>query len=316
MWWIIGVVSGVLVLLCLVTLVCYLLAFYVPESKKRPKQEFDIPPGKIYEPFREQMIIWMKEVRALHPKEYTVRSFDGLTLYAKYYEYAPGAPLELMFHGYRGNADRDLCGGVQRCFALGRSALIVDQRAAGKSEGHTISFGVNERKDCLAWLALIEREFGPEQRVILTGISMGAATVLMAAGEPLPKQVIGIQADCGYSSAKEIICKVIRQMGLPAKLLYPFVKLAARVIGRFDLEEAPPIEALGRTTKPVLLLHGEADDYVPCEMSDTNFKACISEKQIFTVPDAGHGLAYLVDPDGYLAAFKEFETKMEVKITR
>ncbi len=314
MWWIIGITAGIIVLFVLILLVCYLLAFYVPEKHKKPKYEFDIPPGEIYQPFREQMIAWMKEVRSLSPETYTTKSFDGLKLCAKYYEYEKGAPIELMFHGYRGNADRDLCGGVQRCFALGRSAFIVDQRAAGNSGGHTISFGVNERKDCIAWLKLIEREFGASQKVILTGISMGAATVLMASGEPLPESVIGIQADCGYSSAKEIICKVLRQIGLPPKLLYPVIKLSARVFGGFDLEEAPPIEALKRCKHPVLFLHGENDDYVPCEMSKKNFELCVSNKQLFTVPKAGHGLSYLVDPEGYLAAFREFEEKMGIKV--
>ena len=81
-----------------------------------------------------------------------------------------------MFHGYRGSSERDLCGGVQRCFKLGRSALLVDQRAHGRSDGHIISFGVNERKDCLAWVDFMVKHFGPDVKIILTGISMGAST--------------------------------------------------------------------------------------------------------------------------------------------
>lgn len=119
-------------------------------------------------------------------EEFSITSFDGLTLREKYYEYAPGAPIELMLHGYRGESERDLCGGVQRCFALGRSALIVDQRACGNNEGHVITFGIKEHRDCLAWIDFMVKHFSPNTKIILTGISMGTSTVLMAAAKPLP----------------------------------------------------------------------------------------------------------------------------------
>mgnify|MGYP002513477673 CR=1 FL=1 len=212
-----------------------------------------------------------------------------------------------MFHGYRGNADRDLCGGVQRCFSIGRSCLMVDQRAAGESQGKVITFGIKEHRDCLAWVDFMVEHFGPDVKIILTGISMGAATVLMAGGTDLPKNVIGILADCGYDSPKHIIQTVIRdQMHLPPKLCYPFVKLGARLYGHFDLDETSPVEAVQRCTVPVLFFHGEADDYVPCDMSRINYDACASRKQLVTIPGAGHGLSYPVAPEFYVKELREF----------
>ena len=306
--WIVLIVAAVLILAAaLISYLCYRMAFRaIPEPPLGP-EEFSIPKGKIYEPHRETMVSWMREVRAMPCEELWVRSFDGLKLHGRYYEYAPGAPIELMFHGYRGTSERDLCGGVQRCFSLGHSALIVDQRGSGESEGHTITFGVNESRDCRSWLALVPERFGPDARVILCGISMGAATVLTAAGGELPPNVIGVLADCGYTSAREIIKKVIRQLGLPAEIAYPFVKLGARLYGRFALEEVSPIEAMKRCKVPVIFFHGEADDFVPCEMSRENYAACaVEKKRLVTVPRAGHGLCYLVDPEGYLRALREF----------
>ena len=305
----------ILLLLCglcaavlLTAYVCFRMAFYVPEKSKQDKEEYPIPEGKIYEPYREKMVAWMKEVRAMPHEDMEVQSFDGLTLRGRYYEYAPGAPIELMFHGYRGRADRDLCGGVQRCFALGHSALIVDQRACGNSQGNVITFGVNESRDCLTWLDYAIHRFGKDAKIILCGISMGASTVLMAAGRPLPENVIGVLADCGFTSACDIIQKVIRcDMGLPPKLAYPFVKLGARLYGHFELNEDPAIEAVGRCTVPVILFHGENDDFVPCEMSVRNYEACSAQKKrLVTVPGAGHGLSYPVSPKEYLQALREF----------
>ena len=104
-----------------------------------------------------------------------------------------------------------------------------------------ITFGIKEHRDCLSWVDYMVKRW-PDRKIILTGISMGAATVVMAAGEPLPENVIGVLADCGYTSPKEIICEVIRQMKLPPKLSYPFVKLGAKIFGKFDLEEITPVE--------------------------------------------------------------------------
>jgi len=135
---------------------------------------------------------------------------------------------------------------------------------------------------------------------------MGAATVVTAAGKPLPENVIGILADCGYTSAKEIIKEVIRQMHLPPALCYPFVRLAARLYGGFDLEETSPIEAVKSCTVPIIFYHGEADDFVPCHMSKTLYDACPSRKQLITVPGAGHGLAFPVDQEKYLKTLQDF----------
>jgi len=293
-----------LVLLC--AYICYRMAFYVsPKDKIRP--EFEVPPGKIYEPYHSQMRKWMEEIQELPRQDFSIRSFDGLTLWATYYEYAPGAPIELMFHGYRGTAERDLCGGVQRSFSLGHSALIVDQRASCRSGGNTITFGCKESRDCLSWINFMVQHFGADVRIILCGISMGATTVLLAAGGNLPQNVIGVLADCGFSSAKDIICKVIRQMKLPDKLLYPFVRLGGILYGGFDPNKADATAALKNCSVPVIFFHGDTDDYVPCEMSRINYNACPAIKELVVIPNAGHGLCYIVDGQGYVDKLKAFE---------
>ena len=304
--WILAVAAFLCLAVLLIAYVCYGMAFFAQRHKNAPSDGIGIPEDEIYEPFRKPMEQWAREVRAMPHEAFSIKSFDGLTLWGKYYEYAPGAPIELMFHGYRGSAERDLSGGVQRCFQVGRSVLIVDQRCSGKSDGHVITFGVKEHRDCLSWISFMVKHFGPDVKIILTGISMGASTVLMAGGEELPDNVIGILADCGYSSARDIIKVVIRKMGLPVELSYPFVKMGARIFGGFDLEENPPMEAVTRCKVPVIFFHGESDDFVPCEMSRVNYDACASRKQLVTIPGAGHGLSYPKEPEMYLEALRAF----------
>ena len=286
------------------TLFCFV--FYVPKRKHSHSEEFDLPPGKIYEPFYEKMKYWAQVCRNTPHEEFMIQSHDGLALYGKYYEYKAGAPIELMFHGYRGNAERDLSGGMSRCFKLGHNALIVDQRCSGKSEGNIITFGIKEHRDCLDWIDFTIARFGSDVQIILTGISMGASTVLMAAGKPLPSNVIGVLADCGFHSAKEVIKYVAGTMHLPSQLLYPVVKFSAKLFGHFDLEEITAEDAVKKCTVPVLFFHGADDDYVPSYMSQINYDACSTRKKFVMIPGAGHGLSYPVDPERYIQEMAEF----------
>jgi fermentation-respiration switch protein FrsA (DUF1100 family) len=166
--------------------------------------------------------------------------------------------------------------------------------------------GIQECRDCLAWLDFAIGKFGPDCKIILTGISMGASTVLMAGGRELPENVIGILADCGYTSAREILCTIMKQMKIPPALGYPFAKLGAKLLGKFDLEADSPVEAVKKCRVPVISFHGQADDYVPAWMSRVNYEACASRKQLVLIPGAGHGLAFPVDQDGYVKELYEF----------
>ncbi len=306
-WQISLTVLAVIVLALIATGLIFLKIFYAVRKKHGGGEEFPLPEGAAYVPHHEQMIAWIKEIRAMDRKDVQITSFDGLILRGKYYEYKKGAPTEILFHGYRGTAERDLCGGVHRCFSIGHNALIVDQRAAGESEGHVITFGAKESRDCLAWIDFVIQNIDKDARIILTGISMGAATVMIAASEELPKNVIGVLADCGYTSTKAIIQKVIRDMKLPAKLLYPLVRLGARLFGGFDPDASSPIESMKKCKLPVIFFHGDTDDFVPCNMSEENYAACAAEKKrLVIIPGAGHGLCFPVNQEIYLKELDSF----------
>ena len=283
----------------------FLRIFY---SARRPStDEIPTPDGSIYDPYREQMRSWVRQLRAMEHLEAEVRTPDGLTLRGAFYEYEPGAPIEILFPGYHGSAERDLCGGVFRCFALGRSALLVDQRAGGRSDGHVVTFGQRESEDVHLWVDFVLKRIDPSARIILTGVSMGAATVLTAASTPLPRNVIGVLADCGYTTTRAIISKVIADMGLPARVLYPFVRLGARLFGGFDPERTSPLASMAACRLPVIFFHGDADDFVPYRMSEENFAACTAEqKRLVIVKGAGHGLCYPVNEEQYLGELRTF----------
>ena len=304
-WILLGLCSALALLALLISYICFRMAFYSPKRKHSDSIDAILPPSETYAPYRQQMRELTLQTRQIPYSPAEITSFDGLKLYGKYYECDPSAPMEIMFPGYRGLAERDLCGGVQRAFAVGRNVLLVDQRACGTCEGNIITFGIYERLDCLAWIRYAIERFGPDVKIVLSGVSMGAATVTMAAGlDELPSNVFGVVADSGYSSPKDIICKVIGDMHLPPQLGWPFVKLGAKLFGKFDIEAASSMEAVQKAKVPIYFAHGEADDFVPCDMTKALYEACVSEKTLVLIPNAGHGLCYLVAPDTYIETLK------------
>ncbi len=304
MFWLMLVLFVVAVVVIAASVYTYRFCFYSP--KDRLEDPYAVFHGEQYESVKDRIFDCTRKMDEAKCEWVTITSFDGLQLSARYYHSKDNAPLQIMFHGYRSMALRDCAGGYGLAKRMGFNVLVADQRAHAKSDGSTISFGINERQDCWSWTNYAVRRFGAETPIVLSGLSMGAATVLMASSLPLPDNVVAIMADCPYSSPAEIICKVARDQHLPDKLAYPFIKLGAKLWGRFDLEASSSVEAVAKTGIPILLIHGEDDRFVPCDMSRKIYASCNSMTQLHTFPEAGHGLCYIVDPKRYEAVTVRF----------
>lgn len=303
-WLIIPAAAGVLTLAAAYAAVR--VGCYVPP--RCDEDVFSMPDTEQYNVFRAQSEKMIRDTLSIPYEDVFITSFDGLRLHAKFYAASERkAPVQIMFHGYKSSAERDFCGGLREGIDGGFNVLLVDQRAHGESEGKYLTFGVNERFDCLSWASYAAERFGNDVKIYLYGISMGASTVLMASALPLPKSVSGIVADCGYTSPKAIICSVLRDHHVPAAPVYAVAKLGARLFCGFDLDSASAPDVLSRSHIPVLFIHGDDDRFVPCRMSRENFEASAAEhKKLLIVHNAGHGLSYMLDRPAYLSALHSF----------
>ena len=280
----------------------YRVAFYSPKRQEEHKPEVR---GPGYDPYREEMRRIYRQLKERPCEFVTILSHDGLKLSGRYYHAKDGAPLDIGFHGYRSSPLTDFSGGSELSFRMEHNLLLVDQRAHGKSEGRTIAFGIQERQDLLNWVEYALERFGPDVQILLYGVSMGGATVLMASELPLPKNVKGIIADCPYAAPIDIILHVGKKMPIPPWLIRPFAIWGAKIFGGFDLTEADAAEAVKHTQVPILILHGEADGFVPQEMSDiVKSNPKMVTRHVF--PNADHGICYLVDTPRYQALVEEF----------
>ena len=288
----------------LIVLYPYYAAFYSP-SNQHPTADAPLN-GEQYEQLSEH-IYRMSHIMTTIPYEHVIiESYDGLKLSGRYYHVRDNAPVEILFHGYRSHAYRDCSGGHALSRKMGFNALVVDQRAHGDSEGKTITFGIKERYDCLSWAEFAAKRFGQETPIILSGLSMGAATVLMAADLDLPQNVACIIADSPYSTPSAIIEKVCQDLHYPVALCRPFIHLAAFLYGRFNLNGCTAKESVRHANVPILLIHGEEDRLVPCSMSQEIANMCASYVQVHTFPGAGHGLSYMMNPVRYEKVIYDF----------
>ena len=235
-----------------------------------------------------------------------VQSGDGLQLYARWIPAEDPKGTILLAHGYQSTPYIDFSLVLEVYHNLGMNMLIPDQRCHGRSEGKYITFGVKEWKDMACWVEYHNTHFG-NLPMILSGLSMGASTVLYMANENLPENVKGIIADCGYTSPYDIIGKVFRSVAhLPS---WPFLwvtDLCAKLFAGFSLKEKDTKKTLQAGKYPVILAHGLADDFVPCEMSREAYDACTSAKELLLVENAGHGYSFLKDQERYTQTVTAF----------
>lgn len=247
-------------------------------------------------------------LEALPLERAEIESFDGTKLVGHWYP-AEGTPKRtiLAMHGWRSSWSRDFSIISEFWHDHDCNILLAEQRGQGESGGDHIGFGVAESRDVLEWLKWMNENKVGEEPVYLAGISMGATTILMAAGRGLPANVHGVMADCGFTSP-DAIWKHVMQDNL--KLRYgPYRGLIAAMVKdklSDDLMQYSAVDFLKKSTTPVLFVHGTGDTFVPVEMTYENYLACASEKRLLIVPGAEHGLSYFGDEAAYKKAVLDF----------
>lgn len=260
-------------------------------------------PYGIYNDYIQASHRWLKEN---HARDVYITSHDGLRLHGFWIPAENPKGTVLMAHGYRSTMLIDFHLGFELFHRIGMNILVPEQRTHGQSGGRFITFGVKESRDMETWLEFYHRQLG-KWPVVLYGISMGASTMLYMADRKLPGTVSGIIADCGFTSPAEILASVYRRViHLPAAPSVWAAQLYARVFAGFSLWQKDTRKTLKNSRYPVLLIHGEEDGFVPCEMTLKAYEACKEPKQLLIVPDADHGFSFLADGYQYTATIMDF----------
>lgn len=245
--------------------------------------------------------------RTAHKEIFTFGK-DAKCLYALHYE-NPSDIFIIFCHGFTGDPNTDNVF-AKRYYELGYNLIMPYSRAHGRSEHDFCSMGWFERLDIVEWTKFIAEKY-PQSKIILHGVSMGAATVAMATGEELPENVRGCIADCGYSDLWEMYSVTIKAKApdFVADFILGCANTVAKIKIGFDFKEASVINQVKKSITPTLFIHGMKDDFVPFRMLAPIYKAAACEKEKLEVPDAAHAISELVNPELYWSTVTNFINK-------
>ena len=240
---------------------------------------------------------------------WTVQSFDNLTLHATYFlPENPSHRWAILVHGY-GREQTYAFDYAEEYLKHGYNVLTPDLRASGTSEGVYLTMGYFESQDTIIWAEkIVERD--PQAKIIMHGVSMGAATVLMAAALN-PKNVVAVVEDCGYTTAYEMFSAQMQKIfGLPEFPIMNIVDVVSKIKTGVAVSDAAPIINVANSKIPTLFIHGDTDKLVPFEMLDKLYNASTAPvKEKFVVKGAGHADAKITDPPKYFQRVFDFIDK-------
>jgi uncharacterized protein len=239
-----------------------------------------------------------KYIESLPYDEWNIKSNDGLKLWGRFVPaYTEDGSVSknviLMMHGYHCFNNNDFAVSFKYFHEAGYTVLLPNQRSHGKSEGKYITFGLKEREDCKLWAEEIVSKLGSDVKISLMGVSMGCATVTMALGLDLPKQVKCCISDCGYTSPADEFRSILHgDYHLPD---FPFMytqKFYCKHLADFDIDGCSTLDVLKTNKRPVFFIHGGKDTFVPTYMGKKNYEACTAPKELLIIDDAVHAQSF------------------------
>ncbi len=256
------------------------------------------------------MLQWRDSLIAAHAlRDTMLLATDGTRLHAYYVRAAkPTARTALLVHGYTDNAVRMLPLGRMYLDSLGMNILVPDLRNAGHSGGDHFQMGWFDRLDVRRWVDVAPRLFSDSVRIVVHGVSMGAATTMMLSGDAdVPASVKAYVEDCGYTSVHDQFTKELAErFHLPEFPIIPAASALCQLRYGWNFNEASALRQVSRCHKPMLFIHGTADKFVPTSMVYPLYRAKPAPKALWLAPGAPHARSYHLYPAEYTARVRNF----------
>ncbi len=301
--WVLFLLGAFALLILLISYALYRYALVRPRPRRKQK-----PPAKKWLPHMPRIHEGEAFLDALPSEEVQIFSQDGTPLHAVFYpsRHPENGKVLLAIHGHKTDGKTNFSVFAKFFHQMDYALLIPDNRAHGKSGGKLIGFGWLDHKDCLLWMQYLRRRMGEHCKILLHGVSMGAATVLMAAGER-PRGLKGVIADCGFTSALEEFRHVLHEYyHLPAIPFLPLASAICKLRAGYTFAQCSASKQLKKAEVPILFIHGQRDRFVPTRMSEEMYRAYAGPKQLFLAPTADHATAYFLHQQEYEAAVRSF----------
>jgi uncharacterized protein len=225
------------------------------------------------------VVLWMTSSRRRPPeatpaslglryREVEFPSTDGIRLSAWWVPVEGSSLVAVLVPGWGGyKFDKHLLQTLPVYHAAGYSALLVDLRAQGESDGTRRTLGYREVRDvrgALAWLQ--QQGYKPEQ-IVLHGWSMGGATALRAAPGT---GVAAVIEESAYADLPVLLKGEIPEFVRFGRPLRPAILLAGRLFPDFDPWDVIPKNDAAKLSEegvPLFIIHSTDDVIVPYEQA-------------------------------------------------
>lgn len=210
---------------------------------------------------------------ATHPPDAVdVRvAVPGASLHLRWHRSQAAAFTVLLFHG-NGEVVADYDEVAPLFASAGADLAVVDFRGYGQSTGRpTLRTTILD-----AWSILEAVASRRRKPIIVMGRSLGCACAAELYGSPTDPAVKGFILESGFTD----LAGLVERRGLP-----PAPITAA------DRDDFDPLPKLRRGRRPLLVLHGEADELIPPQEGRAAFEAAgapEAEKSLVLIPMRGH----------------------------
>ena len=293
----------ILVLLIIYILICYIMFLFLCDSKmnKLFKNVVDKNIVESLKPYKKILDKSNEWIKSKNIKKLNIKSYDNLNLTSSFIKNEKEKYILVLVHGYRSTPIRDLYAGLRDYYDMGCSILLIDLRGC-LSEGKYITFGYKESKDINSWIDYIHKN-NKKTPIILGGISLGASSVLMTNNKNIKLMFIDSPYDDAYNEIKYVINHYFH---LPGIIFMPMISLFFRLFIGTKLKKINVYNNLDKLNIPILMFHGLDDDFVPYNNTENIYKYYSNYKDKLLIPNATHGMGYLVDRNNYIKKIKEF----------
>ena len=238
-------------------------------------------------------------------KEWII-SYDGEVMTGHYYPCTNAKRIVIACHGWRSGWNYDYRTIAPFLHAHDTSILLIELRGHGESGGRYLYYGKKERFDIARWTHYAATQLAPGIPIYVMGMSVGALCTLMSATAGLHPATKGLIADSGCGSARAFGMSVIENLHVNPRILYPFIRLDARIRLGMDDNAYTAADALKNNTRPILFIHGTKDVVADIRSMEKLYDNCTSPKFKLIVEGAGHMQSCFVDPQRYQNALLEF----------
>jgi pimeloyl-ACP methyl ester carboxylesterase len=218
--------------------------------------------------------------------------YKDLTLHGWFLPAENSDRVIIMVHGNGGNrnaadsGDLDIAGELVGC---GFNVLMFDLHGCGESEGNTVSGGYYEKDDLRGAVAYV-RQRGYEKIGVL-GFSLGAVSALLAAAEDA--EIDAVVADSSYADLNDIMEPEFSKRTKAPKIFLRPILFMIKIMYGVDFAAIRPIEVVDKITpRPILFIHGEADDMIPADHARRLLEASQNPDNILWLVPGGHTSAY------------------------